>query len=100
MTNINEITQEQIDAWKKQFGDVFKVDIDGHIGYLKMPDRKTLSYANTIGDKDPLKFNEMVLNAAWLGGDEAIKTNDSLFISVGPALAQIIKAKDAELTKL
>ncbi len=95
-----EVNQEQIDAWKKQHGEVKALIIDGHIGYLKKPDRKTLGYASTVGSKDPIKFNEIILNNCWLGGSEAIKTDDSLFLSTGQVLADLIQVKEAELVNL
>ncbi|GHV11720.1 hypothetical protein FACS1894162_7350 [Bacteroidia bacterium] len=41
--------------------------------YLHRPDRKALSAASVIGKTDPLKYNEILLNNCWLGGDEEIK---------------------------
>lgn len=95
-----KVTQETIDAWKKKHGNIFKLTIEDKVCYLKTPDRKALSYASTVGAKDPLKFNEVILNNAWLGGDEEIKTNDSLFLSAAQKLAEIIEVKEAELEKL
>ena len=95
-----EVNQEQIDAWKKQHGEVKALIIDGHIGYLKKPDRKTLGYASTVGSKNPIKFNEIILSNCWLGGSEDIKTDDSLFLSAGQVLADLIQVKEAELVNL
>jgi len=95
-----KITDEQIKAWKKQHGDIFKLQIEDKVAYLKTPDRKTLSYATSVATKDPLKFNEIILNNCWLSGDEEIKTDDALFISAGAKLADLIQVKEAELVKL
>lgn len=95
-----EVNQEQIDTWKTQHGEVKGLIIDGHIGYLKKPDRKTLGYASSVGTKDPIKFNEIILNNCWLGGSEAIKTDDALFLSAGQVLADLIQVKEAELVNL
>jgi len=95
-----EISQDQINEWKKKYGDVFKIEVDGHVAYVKSPDRKTLSYAGSIGTKDPIKFNEIILGNCWLGGDETIKTDDSLFLGVGQVLGEIIKVKEASIAKL
>jgi hypothetical protein len=97
---MTEVTQEQIAIWKKEYGDVHKITVDGHVAYLKKPDRKTLSFASSVGTSDPLKFNEILLNACWLGGDEAIKKDDSLFLSAGQVLGKLIEVKEAELVKL
>jgi hypothetical protein len=95
-----QVEPAQIEQWKKQCGEVKALIVDGHIGYLKKPDRRTLSYASTIGAKDPIKFNEIILNNCWLGGSEAIKTDDSLFLSAGQVLADLIQVKEAELVNL
>ena len=94
------VSQEQINAWKAKHGDVYQVSCDGKNAYLKKPDRKTLSYATSVASKDPIKFNEILLAGCWIGGDEEIKTNDSLFLSVSARLAELIEVKDAEMLKL
>ncbi len=98
--NTEKVTQEQVENWKKQHGDIFKLKIEDKECYLKTPDRKTLSFASSIATKDPLKFNEILLNNCWLGGDEEIKTNDSLFLAAASKLSDLIEVKEAELEKL
>jgi len=95
-----QATTEQIAEWKAKNKDVFSITIDGHIAYLKSPDRKTMSYASVGGAKDPIKFNEILLKGCWLGGSEEIKTDDELFFAAGSKLAEIIQVKEAELVKL
>ena len=92
--------QEQIEQWKKQYGDVFKLTIEDKTAYLKKPGRKVLSYASSIGTKDPMKFNEIILNECFIGGDEEIKTDDAYFLAASAKLAEIIEVKEAELVKL
>ena len=94
------ITKEQIKEWKKQYGDIYVLNIEGKEAYLRTPDRQTLSYASTLATKDPLKFNEVVLNNCWLGGDEEIKTDDALFLAVSSKLPDLIQIKEATLEKL
>ena len=47
-----------------------------------------------------MKFNEVILNECWLDGDEEIRTNDTLFLSVSGKIAELIEVKEAELEKL
>ncbi len=94
------ITKETIQEWKKKYGTIHKLSVDDKVAYLKTPDRKTLSYATSIATKDPLKFNEVLLNNCWLGGDEEIKTDDSLFLSASAKLADLIEVKEASLEKI
>lgn len=95
-----EVTKEQIESWKKKHGDVFEVNVDGRTAYLKKPDRKVLGAASVLGKDDPMKYNETLLENCWLGGDEEIKTDDSLFLGVSSVLAEIIEIKKAEIKKI
>lgn len=95
-----EITQNQIEQWKEQHGGVFKVVVEDKVAYLKTPSRKVLGYASSLISKDPIKFNEIILNDCFLGGDEEIKTNDAYFLAASSKLSEIIEVKEAELVKL
>jgi hypothetical protein len=97
---IGQASPEQIERWKKAHKSVFAIKVDGHVCYVKNPDRKTLSFASNVGTKDPLKFNEIILENTFLGGSEAIKTDDELFLSASGKLAEIIELKEAEIEKL
>ena len=94
------ITKEQIQEWKQQYKDIFVISVEDKKAYLRTPDRQTLSYASTLATKDPLKFNEVVLNNCWLGGDEEIKTDDALFLAASSKLPALIQIKEATLEKL
>lgn len=96
---IGVATPEQIEAWKKQHGDVFLIEVDGSVCYLKKPDRKTMKYVASAGN-DPIRGNEILLENCWLSGDERIKTEDSLFFGVSSQLAEIIDVKKADIKKL
>ena len=95
-----EFTKEQIAELKHKHGEIFKISVDGKSCLLRKPNRKELSYATSAGKDNPLKFNEVILNACWLAGDEDIKTNDTLFLSASAKIADIIEIKEAELEKL
>ncbi len=95
-----QATPEQIETWKKKWGKVSGIIVDGHIGYVRKPDRHALSYASTTAQSNPLKSNEMLLNACWLGGSEAIKTDDELFYGAVAKLAELVTVKEAELVNL
>nr|DAM66901.1 MAG TPA: hypothetical protein [Bacteriophage sp.] len=94
------VTKEQIQEWKQQYKDIFVISVEDKKVYLRTPDRKTLSYASTLATKDPLRFNEVILENCWLGGDEEIKTDDSLFLTVSSKLPDLIQIKEATLEKL
>ncbi|QHN64848.1 hypothetical protein [Bergeyella cardium] len=94
------IEQNQIDIWKKEYGDVFKITIEDKVCYLKKPSRRALSYAAASAQTDPLKYNEIILKDAWIAGDEEIQTDNGLFLSASQKLATLIEIKEAEIVKL
>ncbi len=95
-------TQEQIAEWKEKNAEVFALRADGHIGYVRRPGRRDLSFANAGSNqgKDAIKFNEVLLNNIWLGGSDAIKKDDKLFLAVSGKLGELIDVAEAELEKL
>ena len=93
-------TKEQIAKWKAEHGEIFRITVEGKACYLKKPSRKALGYASVAGKDNPLKFNEVMLNDCWLAGDEEIKTDDGLFLSISPKLSELIEVKQSELEKL
>jgi len=97
-----QATPEQIAEWKAKNGDVFAVKVDGHIAYLKTPDRHILGFATagSDGGKQGIKFNEILLKNCFLGGSPDIQTQDDLFLAVSGKLAELIQVKEAELEKL
>ena len=99
-TKVEKTIEQKICEWKAKHGDVFQVEVDGRVAYLKRPDRKVLGAAAVTGKSDPMKYNEVILNNCWLEGDEEIRTNDSMFLGVSAQLAEIIEIKEATLKKL
>lgn len=95
-----DFSKEQIAAFKQKHGEIFMISVDGKSCLLRKPNRKELSYASVAGKDNPLRFNETILNACWLAGDEEIKTDDTLFLSASAKIADIIEIKEAELEKL
>lgn len=99
-TKVEKTIEQKISEWKAKHGDVFQVEVDGRVAYLKRPDRKVLGAAAVTGKSDPMKYNEVILNNCWLEGDEEIRTNDAMFLGVSAQLAEIIEIKEATLKKL
>lgn len=95
-----QATPEQIEAWKKQYGVVYAIIVDGKICYLKKPGRKEMSYAASIGTTDPMGMVEGILTTCFLGGCEDFKTDDDLFLAAASQLEGIVATKHAELVKL
>ncbi|MBS1535311.1 MAG: hypothetical protein JST78_09555 [Bacteroidetes bacterium] len=95
----SQASQEQIEAWKKEHDEFFAVTCDDKIAYFKKPDRKILSYAGLAGQKDPMKYNETIIQQCFIGGDEIFKTDDKYFLSACLHIEEISKIKVSQLEK-
>jgi len=95
-----EVSLEQVAMWKNAYRDVFEVKASGKVCYLKRPDRRTLQAADAVGSSDPMRYNEILLDNCWLGGDSEIKTNDLYFLETVPVLAELVDFGRAEIKKL
>lgn len=104
---IGQATDEQIAAWKEKHGDIYALktepgedDQARHICYVKVPSRKVLGAAAESSRNNPIKYSEVVLRQCWLGGSEAIRERDDLFLAVSGKMADLIQIGEAELEKL
>lgn len=93
-----KFTKEQIKEWKAKHGELFEITVEDKSCILHRPTRKDLSYASAV--KDPIKMSEVMLNALWVGGDEEIKEDDSLFLAAIQKMQDILEVKEAEIKKL
>jgi hypothetical protein len=101
MENLKTEPQDQIDAWKKKYGEIFVISFeDGREVFLKKPDRKVLSLAMSKMQTNPLGFAETILNQCFIGGDQEVKTDDSYFFGAASQLEGLMEVKTAELKKL
>ena len=113
---IGEVTAEQIEKWKAKYGKVHGVVVDGHIAYVRKPDRATVSYALSqlsfrmstdkgADDGQSLEMNmgkllkqgEAVMTNCWLGGSEEIKAEAELWTAACMKAGELIEMKEAEL---
>jgi hypothetical protein len=101
-----EITEKKIEDWKKQYGEIFEIEvpkddsgIEVYRGYLRKPDRKTLSYVMAIQAKNPIAAKEALLENCFMGGDNEIKTEDDAFMSACTVLDSLIVIRLASIKK-
>jgi len=95
-------TQEQLESWKKKYGEVFEVVSGDKKAILHKPSRQDLSFAmaGSSQAKDSVKFSEILLKQCWIDGDPEIQTVDDYFLSVVPVLGALSEVKEAEIKKL
>lgn len=93
-------TQEQIEAWKKEHGQVHKITAEDEnlAAYCRRPKRKEMSFLGQI--KDPIKFNEKLLDVCWIAGDQEIKTDDNVFLGLSEKIPMLLEYSQVKLEKL
>jgi hypothetical protein len=91
------ITPEQIEEWKKKHGAVIQLKVGPYIGYVRKPTRLDFVYIEDSAGANYIRRQEALLNLIWLGGDEAIKTNDEYFLSAVPYLNTLLPTYEVEL---
>ena len=98
--------EEQRLTKARNLGASFKVEVEHEgkmvIGFLKKPDRATLSAVIKLLDTDTLKANETLLRTCLIKevSDMDIVENDDIFLSVLPQLSNLITLKKSTLTAL
>ena len=91
----------QIDEWKRLHGNVFGyVSKDGKCCALRAPDLVILDACRAMSGGNGLRFDMALLENCWLGGDEALKTDDKYRLGVFDWLSTVIQKVEGELEEL
>lgn len=117
--NVPAPTPEQIEAWKKEFGDVFTLevaqsaekyeantiapdldDLPKLTCYLRKPDRKVQNFAMVTMPKNLLAAGKSIVKECWLGGDMEIQSNDAYFSAVAFQAIELVELYQTRLKKL
>lgn len=92
-------TPDQVEAWKKQYGEVFEAVVDNKIAYFKRASRATVRAALSFISKDKLKYIEVVLVNCIIGGDKSVLDNDEEFFGLVELVEEITKGKLVKIKK-
>lgn len=110
-----EVDKAQIDKWKADpnIKGVHGIIVGGHIGYIKSPDRATISYAlsktsfkvSPHEDTGSLEMNmgdlykkgEAILAGCWLGGSEEIRNNNKLYVGACMKAGELVEIVEGEI---
>lgn len=94
-------TQEQIQEWKDKHGGVYALPVEEKTAYLREPNMNDYKRAFSAMQKNgDIAFGEELLSALWLGGDEAIKTDDDYFLTAKKQLIDLFNYPDAITNKI
>lgn len=106
-------SESQIDIWKKQYKEVFEIEVEGKFCYIRGFDRTTMKYALSrlkieLGEDnkpimnpgDMLEIGEVGLQNCWIAGSEEIQTNESINIAVCFQVGELFNLAQTTLKKL
>ena len=108
------VTTEVLAAWKAAYpSGVFEISVpsgeldkDGNEinpirGWMRKPTRNEMrELTSKVKGTDSVTYTEVVLEMLWLGGDEAIKTDDEVFYSAMGVIQDVLDIKEASLKKV
>lgn len=98
------VTEQQIEAWKRQNRKIYRVDIvdgeDTHIGYFKRPDFATIKAVTKLAKSDEVEAGKVMFNNCWLGGSEELGTDAVLFMAVQAQLGGLLNGCMGSLKNL
>lgn len=104
-STIGEAKKTEIEAWKKDYGDVRKctqTDEDGntHVTYFRVPNLDDIDYARSVGDGDGMKIGIAMANNVRLGGSDEVMTDSRLKRGFMTAVLKLAKPIEGEVEKL
>lgn len=97
---LTDLTPEQIEGFKQEYGDIFKIEVEDKSCFIHKPTRQILDLAMASSAKKSSEFNSTILKNCWLAGDKDIVFVDDYFMGAGAVLDEVIQFKTAELKKL
>lgn len=97
-----QASDTQIKEWKAKYKyGIYAVEVDGHVGYFKNPDRNELNCAMSKADRDKaLNIFEELANLTFIGGSKQLLEDDQMFIGLSQELKVKLDGKRAKLVNL
>ena len=99
---IGQATADQVAAWKKSHKlGIYGVVTNGHIAYFRKPTRHDVNAALAeASNEKPLNVGEKFAELTFIGGSDAVLTDDALFLSAVKAIRSQMEGKEAEQVNL
>lgn len=95
------ITNEQIEAWKAKYGDVFKANSGEETAYFRKPTRVELSYAMTLQQQNKtLEFLEHLFKSCFIDGSRAFIEKTDYMLGAASLAEKLVEVKQVEVKKL
>ena len=96
-----QVDKRQIDDWKKKYGGVYcYVSDDMRIGYFQNPTLQILDRCEMQCSGSKQRFNKLMVESCWLGGDETLKQSEKHLLGLYKWLPSLIEITEGILAKL
>lgn len=98
----NHPTPEQIAAWKKEHGDIYKLTSGAHTLIMRAPKLADLERAMASDPKKqkPFNFNRSIMNNCKLYESEGLSQDDSALAGIYGKMDELIQIAEVEMEKL
>jgi hypothetical protein len=95
------VSQEQIDAWKKEHGSIFKLPLEtGETCYVRSPSIKELEFSQSLMAQGKyISYNISLFKQCFLGGDD-VTGDDIKLMSTAGHMMQTIETVVVNMEKL
>ena len=104
MKDIGKLTAGEIAILKQKHGEIHEVKSvkDGatHFSYVKKPDINIISATASDIESDPIGSLVVMFNSTWIGGSDAVKSDDEMKLGVAKYVSVLFKIVEAEGKKL
>ena len=98
---VGEVSKSQVDDWKRKLGTVYcYISDDMRIGYFQSPTLLILDRCECEAKGSKQKFNKIMVDSCWLGGDETLKTSEKHLLGLYKWLPSLIEITEGILAKL
>lgn len=99
---VGSVSPKKTEEWKLKYkAGIYAIEVDGHIAYFKNPNRHELNCAMSKADRDnTLAIYEELANLTFIGGSEAVLTDDQMFLGICQELHLKLEGKKATLVNL
>ncbi|WP_435138912.1 hypothetical protein [Formosa sp. A9] len=97
-----EVTQEQIDAWKAQYGDcIWRIPLEtGEVCYVRSPRIKEIEAVQPLLQAGKfITYNTTLFKTCFLGGDD-VTANETKLTAAASKMMETVETVSAGLEKL
>lgn len=91
------IDQQQIDAWKQQYGRVYKITVAEKTAWFRPANTRLFEQALKLPRHNPIELNQRLLQLLYIGGDKQLSQDANYSIGASTQLKKMLNLPPVEL---